>query len=836
MRTFKTAFYSLSAATLLSSSAFAATDAIEVRMSGETAVIESGTKFKVKESEGIIDLFKVAIDNDGYYAQLVSMDFNITTQDERVNINCDSNVTKKVRSRGDWNDPLGQYKTETADMSFIKEFVIYREAKAQGEIDSQAFSDPSTTADENKAKHAITFNDQGHTNDGQIFSFANTNAAATVYIVALKYDTNQIDDKITDGNFTIRLDKVYYKDRDSNGGALSTVKELTTADLTVDGKTVEIPNVEKSLMIDTIAPKLFHEYVNVQNASSAINNYDAVIEQVEKEKSMSFYNLPKAEYDLKGIYVQAGGHNEPRHYDGDINFSNDLVKVNQTGNEYDSYTYNNHFSYNVDKNYDSIAEKNDTIGKDFNVIVRFDEKLDIGLCSINNSKADENRSNYLETLNNAFDLKDSLQNPLNITDAWCYTTCLSQKRVDPGEAKELGDFNVTGSELHLVVSSSIGSSGDTCESDNTIAVGDVTLGYNNGYLKDDFENYSASFSGYTAYDDQRVPRIRAVEVDFLSGTKGQIVFDEPIEYSVDAYQNALLSGEGDFNTTNRDLYKVTRGLTLQSSSSTSPIKIDFESTDASQLNDQLSLRFTDALSDKVGNKVNGAYNSDDKRDTNVDGLFTTSNIVGYREGNFTTSALGVYIVPDRWNLISVPRCRVTTSKRLSQSGTVQTIWGFKDDTWTKSPKLLEAGNGYWVKTLPINKDDFAVEEGTHADYNSSGYMYNSQIEDATTFDKETNNVVTEFFNIQTTGYNGTYIDSNTILRNQSSTDWKLLGIDKAISWSNAHSQVPGNCQTLSIFQYSPLGQTCTGGTCGSWNAAPYIPSYSGLWVRQENCD
>jgi hypothetical protein len=795
MNTFKSAFYSLSAATLLTSSVFAA-DQIEVRLSEETSEI-ANTKDQLATKGGEIYLVKIGLDNDADFAKLTQVDFNITTASYRVDFNPKVDPT----CTGEDN------KIEEIDTSIIKNFVIYEGSVASiNKVGTVPFATATHTDDGTQITASFKNSDVVF-ESGKDLDFTNTNSAATVYIIGLEY--SEISQQVSKGEINIALDKVYVDD-----------ELVTSREAGLDA----VADVQKTVNIDSVAPSPFHEYANTENGL-AVDSYDAIIEQVENSTETDFFSMPQLDY-LNTSTTATLDHTYVRHYNkveipaGSTTVTNALGDTSIDFGYTASVVYNLFNSYEGNNSYTATTVKEDVIGDDIRVIVRLDEELANDFCQIPmNSKYEENLSteivtNNLALINESFEFTDSQGNDLTgVTSFSCYTTCLSQKRLDPGEAKNLGDLNVSGTELHFTIDPTIATAeANTCDSANTIAVGDVTLSYNQGLLKDSFDNEVASFSGL-AYQDNRAPVITGVEVDVETNTKGKIVFDEPINMNGN-FTDIIKAGDSqDYNATGAEAYVATKTLNYDA---TNDQTIDF--TASAELGDELYIRFTSGgITDKETNAVSI-----------------------HHEGTFASNPLGVYVVPNRWNLISIPSCQATTSKRLSQSGTVQTIWGYDDNEWTKSPKKLEAGKGYWVKTLPINRDTYVngdATAGDATDYDTAGTGYNSQIEDTTVYSAETNNIVTNFYNVQTTGYDAKYVDSQTVIDKNSDNTWKLLGIDEAISWSDAHSQVHSNCSTVSIFQYSPLGDSaCATGNCGAWNAAPYIPSYSGVWVRQENCD
>ncbi|HIC10825.1 MAG TPA: hypothetical protein EYO61_05665 [Campylobacterales bacterium] len=171
-------------------------------------------------------------------------------------------------------------------------------------------------------------------------------------------------------------------------------------------------------------------------------------------------------------------------------------------------------------------------------------------------------------------------------------------------------------------------------------------------------------------------------------------------------------------------------------------------------------------------------------------------------GSFATENIMTKITPNEWNLISIPSGLVTTSQQMFLTGTVQTIWGYENGTWVKSPRIIEAGKGYWVKGLNV-----------------------------------TNSADRNFSKTQATGYGAKTVDATTVIKNNSSTEWRLLGIpDTNLSWVDAYSQVQDNCHTVSIYAYRPSvnPETNDSQTAG-WNLDDHIPALSGIWVKQENC-
>jgi hypothetical protein len=366
-------------------------------------------------------------------------------------------------------------------------------------------------------------------------------------------------------------------------------------------------------------------------------------------------------------------------------------------------------------------------------------------------------STNLTSLNKDFEIVDSNGNALQIIKA-----TYSQPVADTFSTEN--DTNRT--KVSLEINGSVAT------------VGDVFMTFKGGnYLKDESNNFVQAHAQKMVFDDQLDPYISSVDISFEDPTKGQLTFSEVVKTDNIAKWNIFGMKAG---STAVD-YTLSNLAVVSQTDKNAPTKVDF--TLSSNAESGMKIRIN-GVSD-----TNTTYSNLTDLGSNV---VNNLDVPAYTEATFNTYDLNVSIVPLKWNLISIPSGKVTTAQQMFLTGTVQTVWGYENATWTKSPRIMHAGKGYWVKGLD-----------------------------------ETNSTDRNFSKTQTTKYGAKDVNSSKILSESSSTDWKLLGIDKSISWADAHSQAHNNCHTMSIYQYNA--------TSGNWNADSNISDYSGVWVRQENC-
>lgn len=449
-----------------------------------------------------------------------------------------------------------------------------------------------------------------------------------------------------------------------------------------------------------------------------------------------------------------------------------------------------------------VASDNGNIAYDYN------SSFDVNISLSENLSRDYTGATYVDYLNdvtNAFTFKDGADNQLTITQVKSYQA---------GDTYSLetttGDKNST--ILALEVQSSVP------------VVGDVTMSYAGNYLKDEAYNYvQATTTDLKVFDDTIDPAIEKVYISFEDTTKGQIIFSEMINESnldkLDIFGSEKNSNNRDYIVT-LDVDNIETKIDAYDSATYNrqktviPFTLD-QGVKISSVDDGISdfnitingvsdTNLTYALHDMGGNYVINVDKNltTDREDVGVDHYFA--------EGEFTTENILTEIVPGEWNLISIPSDLVTTSQHMFVTGTVQTIWGYEDGTWTKSPKLIHAGKGYWVKGLNIT-------------------------------DSHDRN----FSKTQATGYKARTVTSSTVITDDSSTDWRLLGLPTALDWANAHEQVHENCHTVSIYSYRPnqlkVDNSGANGTAtystqtAGWNLDSNVSGLSGIWTRQENC-
>jgi hypothetical protein len=304
------------------------------------------------------------------------------------------------------------------------------------------------------------------------------------------------------------------------------------------------------------------------------------------------------------------------------------------------------------------------------------------------------------------------------------------------------------------------------------------------YLKDESNNFVQAHAQQMVFDDQLDPYISSVDISFEDPTKGQLTFSEVIKTDNIAKWNIFGMKAG---STDGD-YTLSNLAVVSQTDKNAPTKVDFTLSSNAESGMKIIIN---GVSD-----TNTTYsNLTDLGENVVNNVVEKVGDRAFTEKTFETIDLDVSIVPLKWNLISIPSGKVTTAQQMFLTGTVQTVWGYENATWTKSPRIMHAGKGYWVKGLNVT------------DLNATDR---------------------NFSKTQTTKYGAKDVNSSKILSESSSTDWKLLGIDKSISWADAYSQVHNNCHTISIYQYNADDN-------GSWNTDSDIPAYSGVWVRQENC-
>jgi phage gp45-like len=295
----------------------------------------------------------------------------------------------------------------------------------------------------------------------------------------------------------------------------------------------------------------------------------------------------------------------------------------------------------------------------------------------------------------------------------------------------------------------------TLDLNNTTTIGDVSISYKSGYLTDSAGNLVPEFSGRKIFDDTTKASIDKVDVDFSTLKKGQVTFNELIK--TDSLSGITFTGS--FGGEARVISNV-QVLESDELKTTLTFETDKEIGDGFSLTAQNMVDFGENTQDVV------------------------------QSGTFSAGTLGTTITPLKWNLISIPNGKLTTSKKMTATGTVQTIWSYENSTWTQSPKTLVAGKGYWVKGA-VNTDDFNTTE--------------------------------------TTGYDSVIdIDSATIISKNSSSEWTLLGTNANLSWADAYKQVQEGCNSVSVFAYDVANN--------SWNTTSNIPANSGIWAKQENCE
>ena len=330
-------------------------------------------------------------------------------------------------------------------------------------------------------------------------------------------------------------------------------------------------------------------------------------------------------------------------------------------------------------------------------------------------------------------------------------------------------------------------------------VGDVTMTYSGSLLKDEAGNTLVNKTGITEYqvfDDTVDPTIEAVYISFEDTKKGKIVFSEKVKTEnlskLDIHGSKVSNGATNDYTVKLDSNSVTNSADSNQVIKTSvdftlDKDVDLKNNFYVIINGRKSDFYKEALQDFGGN-----YVLTDKNSTTTDAYNKGYDVTKIIQ-EFSTKPINTTLVAGKWNLISIDNGLVTTSQKMFLTGTVQTIWGYENGTWVKSPKLIYAGKGYWVKAL-----------------------------------NETNSSDRNFSNTQATGYGATPIKLSSFIQDNSSSNWTLLGTPSKIEWSDAYKQVKNKCHTVSIYEYNA--------SIGAWNVDSYIPALSGIWVKQENCN
>ena len=302
---------------------------------------------------------------------------------------------------------------------------------------------------------------------------------------------------------------------------------------------------------------------------------------------------------------------------------------------------------------------------------------------------------------------------------------------------------------------------------NDSVIGDVTLAYSgdSGLLQDLAGNTVADLEARIIYDDTIVPTLESVQIDFEDSKSGQITFSEPIQ--VDNISTFQAQGVNVVNDNDNQEVQI---LNLKEVSTDKNAKTVLSFETNVTVGSGFSITF---LNNTIVKDFGGNENNESSELT---ATFTAGDLSGME------------IEANKWNLIALPSNKLTTSRYMQQTGAVQTIWGYENSTWVKFPTVLKAGQGYWVK----------------GSVNTEG------------FDKT-----------PTTGFNAVKVDSSTVIKENSSDEWQLLGINSELSWKDAYSQIQDGCSGVSIFSYDAANN--------SWNTATNIPAHSGIWVKQENC-
>jgi hypothetical protein len=301
------------------------------------------------------------------------------------------------------------------------------------------------------------------------------------------------------------------------------------------------------------------------------------------------------------------------------------------------------------------------------------------------------------------------------------------------------------------------------------SVGDISFEYKGGLFQDKFANFVGGNVSIIFTDEKR-PTMEKIELSFEDENQGRILFSELLQDTSWNDVNLTLSDNFTFVSTPEQAEINTNGYPQ------TVLNFEVENED----NDVAGADFTITYYQKFDDGIAGIYD------------FGDNNITNDTDASPAIGTLGLDIEADSWNLISISSGSLTTSRKMFESGAVQIIWGYEDNEWTRSPKLIEAGKGYWVKGLNAN-------------------------------------VVGGFSDTETTGYGAVAQTGLEAIAGANTDDeWELLGTTDDIRWADAYKQVNENCHAVSVFAYN--AQT------GEWNGDDNISANSGFWVRQDNCE
>jgi len=602
-------------------------------------------------------------------------------------------------------------------------------------------------------------------------------------------------------------------------------------------------------------PKDVIEYYEARNSDLSVvtNSNKNTIPAITDPESFIYFDK---NFDIGSVFNEVNSTNVENTFDinyADFGIATDEINISDN---IDDHNYSASFDVDVVITENLFSWSNVSTAQTFDVL----------------------NNNMHKTINSAFSMTDSAGNSLAITKLNYYFK---------GDTLSLASS--TNDRNHTLVGFKV----------NPIVpiVGDVYLTYKGGF-KDEANNpVTAPASKYKIFDDSFDPYIKEVHLSFENPREGEIHFSEVINpesmktvinnvYGTsrdallkkmgtvavspkkdpfvasyinegnngilnDKYTNISHALDADYkilsiefdreDNDSEDMHTFNRQKSIYSFTLNKPVKIS-SSKDDRNISD-LTITFD-------GNSSKGSVVQDMGENTVTSK--TVGNIVTteYARGEFITKDLLVKIVPNEWNLISIPTKKVTTAQHMFMTGTVQTVWGYDNNTWTKSPSIMHAGHGYWVKGLDI-----------------------------TDYDSQDRN----FSKTQTTSYKAKVIDSKTVIAKATPNTWTLLGTDKAMTWADAYGQVSDKCHTVSVYAYRPAqdkfdvvrtqvnnttvttyandravdnnGTSKTYGTVNmvtdrngttqyieyrtqtaGWNLDSFIPQYSGIWVKQENCE
>ena len=174
------------------------------------------------------------------------------------------------------------------------------------------------------------------------------------------------------------------------------------------------------------------------------------------------------------------------------------------------------------------------------------------------------------------------------------------------------------------------------------------------------------------------------------------------------------------------------------------------------------------------------------------------NDSGPTKGRFVAGKVVRNVVPNSWNLISIPSYKLTTVRQMKREADIIAVWSYNKDSdnlgWQYNPTFLHGRRGYWVRVGEVYDDKFPE--------------------------------------ILTTDFEALDVNSSTSIKKYSSDKWELLGTgDENLSWESGYSEVRDGCSKVQIYYYDANNSISE----YPWNHSKNIPANSGVWVRQIGC-